>query len=216
MLAPILELMRTVIQDLILSLGYVGIAIVMFAENVFPPIPSELVMPFAGWLARDGRLDLVSCLVAGTVGTVAGAVVLYYVGTLVDEPVVRRFVRAYGRYWLLSDADVDRTFAYFQRHGRAVVFFGRMVPIVRSLISVPAGMNRMPMAPFLAYTTAGSLIWTTLLTIAGWILGESWDQIIWWVNQYERIFLVVGGVVGTWWLARLFLPRIRAARAAAR
>ncbi len=213
MLASVLEFVRTVIQETILSMGYVGIALVMFAENIFPPIPSELVMPFAGWLARDGKMDLVTSMVAGTSGSVAGAIVLYYLGAWANEPIIRRFVRAYGRYWLLTEEDVDRTMAFFARHGGAVTFFGRMIPIIRSLISVPAGMNRMPMVPFLVYTTAGSAIWTAALTIGGWILGENWPQIIGIVNQYERAFLVVMVIGAVAWFGRRLVPRLRAARA---
>ena len=213
MLGPLLELVRTAIQDTILSLGYVGIALVMFAENVFPPIPSELVMPFAGWLARDGKLGLIASMGAGTAGTVGGAVVLYYVGLFANEPVIRRFVRAYGRFWLLSEADVDRTLAFFDKHGTAVVFFGRMIPLIRSLISIPAGMNRMPMIPFLAYTTLGSAVWTAALTLGGWVLGENWEAIIGIVNQYERVFVIVGAFAGAYVVGQRLFPRLRAARA---
>ena len=192
MLGQLLEFVRTAIQETILTLGYAGIALVMFAENVFPPIPSELVMPFAGWLSRDGKMDLPSSIVAGTAGTVAGAVVLYYLGLVADEPIIRRFVRAHGRFWLLSEGDVDRTLAFFAKHGASVVFFGRMIPLIRSLISIPAGMNRMPMLPFLAYTTLGSAIWTAALTLGGWVLGENWEAIIGIVNTYERVFVAVG------------------------
>lgn len=212
MLAPLLEFVRTVIQDTILTLGYVGIAIVMFAENVFPPIPSELVMPFAGWLSRDGKMDLTSSIVAGTAGTVAGAVVLYYLGLVADEPIIRQFVRAYGRFWLLSEGDVDRTLAFFAKHGASVVFFGRMIPLIRSLISIPAGMNRMPMLPFLAYTTLGSAIWTAALTLGGWVLGENWEAIIGIVNTYERVFVAVGVIALVVFAVQRIAPRLRAAR----
>jgi membrane protein DedA with SNARE-associated domain len=213
MLGPLLELVRTAIQETILTLGYVGIALVMFAENVFPPIPSELVMPFAGWLARDGKMDLIASMVAGTVGTVGGAVVLYYLGVVADEPIIRRFVRTYGRFWLISEADVDRTLSFFERHGTAVVFFGRMIPLIRSLISIPAGMNRMPMVPFLVYTTLGSAIWTAALTLGGWVLGENWEAIIGIVNQYERIFIVAGGIAILYVAGQRLIPRLRTSRA---
>lgn len=213
MLGPLLELVRTAIQETILTLGYVGIALVMFAENVFPPIPSELVMPFAGWLARDGKMDLIASMVAGTVGTVGGAVVLYYLGVVADEPIIRRFVRTYGRFWLISEADVDRTLSFFERHGTAVVFFGRMIPLIRSLISIPAGMNRMPMVPFLVYTTLGSAIWTAALTLGGWMLGENWEAIIGIVNQYERIFIVAGGIAILYVAGQRLIPRLRTSRA---
>ena len=205
MLASVLEYVRILIQDIILTLGYTGIALVMLAENVFPPSPSELVMPFAGWLARDGKLDMTLSIIAGTTGAVAGAVILYYIGMYANEPIIRRFVRAYGRYWFMDERDVDRTLETFRKHGDAVVFFGRVIPLVRSLISVPAGMNRMPMGRFLVFTTAGSAIWTAILTIGGWYLGENWQAIIGMVNQYERAFLAVMGLAIVAWVARKIL-----------
>lgn len=209
MLASVLDFVRILIQDIILTLGYTGIALVMLAENVFPPIPSELVMPFAGWLARDGLLDMTLSIVAGTAGTVGGAVILYYIGVYADEPIIRRFVRAYGRYWFMDEQDVDRTLETFRKHGDAVVFFGRVIPLVRSLISVPAGMNRMPMGRFLVFTTAGSAIWTAVLTVGGWYLGENWVAIIGMVNQYERVFLAIMAITVIAWVAR----QMRASRA---
>jgi membrane protein DedA with SNARE-associated domain len=212
MLGQLLEFVRTAIQETILTLGYLGIALVMFAENVFPPIPSELVMPFAGWLARDGKMDLLGSMVAGTAGTVAGAIVLYYLGVVADEPIIRRFVRNYGRFWLVSESDIDRTLQFFDRHGSTVVFFGRMIPLIRSLISIPAGMNRMPMVPFLAYTTFGSAIWTAALTIGGWVLGDNWQLIIGIVNQYERLFLVSGAIAVVIFAGQRIVPRLRTVR----
>ena len=122
-----------------------------------------------------------------------------------NEPIIRRFVRAYGRYWFMDERDVDRTLETFRKHGDAVVFFGRVIPLVRSLISVPAGMNRMPMGRFLVFTTAGSAIWTAILTIGGWYLGENWQAIIGMVNQYERAFLAVMGLAIVAWVARKIL-----------
>lgn len=212
MLGQLLEFVRTAIQETILTLGYTGIALVMFAENVFPPIPSELVMPFAGWLARDGKMDLVASIFAGTAGTVAGAIVLYHLGVVADEPIIRRFVRNYGRFWLLSENDVDRTLRFFAQHGGAVVFFGRMIPLIRSLISIPAGMNRMPMIPFLVYTSLGSAIWTAALTVGGWVLGENWPMIIGIVNQYERLFVLSGVIAAVIVAGQRLAPRLRTAR----
>jgi membrane protein DedA with SNARE-associated domain len=113
---------------------------------------------------------------------------------------------------LLTESDVDRTLAFFEKHGAAVVFFGRMIPLIRSLISIPAGMNRMPMLPFLAYTTLGSTIWTAALTLGGWILGENWEAIIGIVNQYERAFVLVGAIALVVFAAQRLYPRLRAER----
>ncbi|HEY1011576.1 MAG TPA: DedA family protein [Herpetosiphonaceae bacterium] len=188
-MAEIMEWVRTTIDAIISALGYVGIALVMFAENVFPPIPSELVMPFAGFQVAEGKMSFILAVVAGTVGAVLGAVVLYFVGLWSDELIVRRFVRRFGSWFLLSEEDIDRTLGFFASRGEAVVFFGRLIPIVRSLISIPAGMNRMPMWRFLIWTTAGATIWNLALTTAGYYLGANWDAVLGFVKQYEHVVL---------------------------
>jgi len=199
------------IEQIIVALGYPGIAFVMFIENIFPPIPSEVVMPFAGFaLANRPELGLsfVGIVVAGTLGSVLGAVVLYYLGVWLDELVIRRFIRNYGRWFLLSEKDVDKTLSYFDRYGEWVVFFGRLIPIVRSLISVPAGMNRMPLIKFLIFTTLGSAIWTTALAYAGVLLGANWEQVIEWMDQYQKITLVLVAII----VVLFIVWRVRAMR----
>jgi len=190
-MAALLEQVRLIIEQIILALGYPGIAIVMFTENIFPPIPSELVMPFAGFLVGRGELNFFMTLAAGTLGAVLGAVVLYYIGLWADEPIVRRFIRRYGKFFLLSESDIDRVLTAFQRHGQAIVFFGRLIPIIRSLISLPAGMQRMPMLKFLFFTTLGATLWNIALLVGGVILGANWDQILGIVRQYETLTLIV-------------------------
>src|SRR5688572_23275867 len=132
------ELMETVriwIEQIILTLGYPGIALVMLIENLFPPIPSEVVMPFAGFLAQQGKLNLAGAIIAGTIGSVAGAVVLYYIGRWADEPVIRRFLRRWGRYVTITEEDLNQVLRVFHKYGQPIVFFGRLIPIIRSLIS---------------------------------------------------------------------------------
>lgn len=189
-MAEILEQLRVIIEHVIVGVGYPGIAVVMFAENVFPPIPSELVMPFAGFLVAQQRLSLVGILIAGTLGSVLGALALYYLGRWLDEPVIRALVRRYGRFLLIEERDLDRAMAFFARFGQMVVFFGRLVPVVRSLISIPAGMNRMPMGAFLLSTTLGTVLWNGLLAVIGLVLGEHWQAVLGLVKQYEKMTLL--------------------------
>ncbi len=188
------ELMETVrfwIQEIMNALGYPGIALIMLAENLFPPIPSELVMPLAGFLVAQGQFNFLGSIIAGTTGSVVGAVILYYIGLVAGEPLVRPFIRNYGKWFLLSEADLDRALTVFGRHGDVMVFTGRVIPIIRSLISLPAGMHRMPMGRFLILTTIGSAIWTTLLTVAGYILGANWELVVEFINDYQKVVLVV-------------------------
>ncbi|HQA67229.1 MAG TPA: DedA family protein [Aggregatilineales bacterium] len=190
-MAEILEFIRVVVESVILTLGYPGIALVMFIENIFPPIPSEVVIPFAGFLVERGEFSMVGVLASATVGVLIGAVVIYYIGVWADEPVVRGFVRRYGKWFFLSEEDIDRAMAFFDRYGEWVVFFGRLIPIIRSLISLPAGMNRMRLPRFLLFTALGSLIWNTVLGVAGYFLGANWERILDITDRYEKVWLVL-------------------------
>ncbi len=164
--------------DLIETLGPVGVGLTIFIETVVPPIPSEVVLSAAGVLINDGRMALVPTILFATLGSVLGAAVLYQVGRSLGP---RRSHAFLDRLPLVKTADVDRTFEWFERHDRPAVFFGRMVPIVRSFVSVPAGVVKMPWAQFLAYTTLGSLIWNSLLIGLGVALGDV-------VNDYLQYF----------------------------
>lgn len=190
-LSELLKGLQAWITAIITAIGYPGITFVMFAENLFPPIPSELVMPFAGFLVAQGQFNLVLTILAGTLGSVLGAIALYYIGMLAGEPLVRPFFRRFGKWFLLSEADLDKALGAFTRHGDLIVLGGRVIPIIRSLISLPAGMNRMPMGRFLIFTSLGSLVWTSILTVGGMLLGEAWEEIIGFVEVYQDVVLVV-------------------------
>lgn len=165
------------ILAIIEKLGLVGVALMMFLENVFPPIPSELIMPMAGFASAMGSMSLVAVIIAGTMGSVLGALPLYYLGTTLDEPRLMALTQKYGKYLLIKPDDIKNAQKWFDKYGKAVVFFGRMIPAIRSLISIPAGMNRMPMLPFLVLTAVGSAIWTSLLAYAGYVLGANYDKV---------------------------------------
>lgn len=193
-MAEILDKLSILIEDIIAALGYPGITLVMFLENIFPPIPSEIVMPFAGFLVADnGEMTFPGIVIAGTLGSVLGALVIYYVGVWADDLVIRRFIRRYGRYFTVSEQDLDRALSFFDRYGEAIVFFGRLIPIIRSLISLPAGMKRMPLRRFLLFTALGTAIWTALLSAAGVILKENWEDILTFIDTYQMVTLVVVG-----------------------
>lgn len=198
------------IKGVIEALGYPGIVLVMALENVFPPIPSELVMPLAGFMANEGTFNLLGVIIAGMIGSVLGALILYYLGAWANELVIRRFIRRWGRYAFISENDLDVSLGYFHRHGEAVIFFGRLIPLVRSLISIPAGMDRMPMSKFLFYTVLGTTIWSAILSYAGWVLKENYEVVAGYVERYQSVVLalIALGVLAFVYL-RIVKPRLK-------
>lgn len=178
------------ILAIIEKLGLVGVALMMFLENVFPPIPSELIMPAAGFAAAMGQMNIIAVIIAGTLGSVLGALPLYYFGTILDEKRLYALAEKYGKYVLVKPADITNAQAWFNKYGKSVVFFGRMIPAIRSLISIPAGMARMPMLPFLTLTAIGSAIWTTLLAYAGYVLGANYDMVESFISPISKIVVV--------------------------
>ena len=177
------------------KLGYIGVAAVLALESVFPPIPSEAVLPLTGFLVSQGRMNFVGALIAATVGSVVGALILYWLGYAWGEDRIRQFIKRYGRWMLLTEEDLDRSQEWFDHHGRTAVLIGRLAPLVRSLVSIPAGVTKMPLVTFTIYTTIGSALWNAVLIGAGWGLGESWTH----VQQYQQLFGY--GVLGALGLA---------------
>jgi membrane protein DedA with SNARE-associated domain len=146
-------------------------------ENVFPPIPSEAILPLAGFLAGEGRFWLPAVILAATLGAVAGGLILYYVAYVIGEQRIRRLIDRYGKWFAVSGADLDKANDWFDRHGTKAVMLCRMMPIVRSLVSLPAGLRRMQLAPFIIYTAIGSGLWNSLLIVLGWWLGDNWEKV---------------------------------------
>ncbi|MHA3891245.1 DedA family protein [Acinetobacter sp. GXMZU3951] len=155
------------------QLGYLGIALLMFLDNVFPPVPSEIIMPSAGYSASQGELVLFGVIIAGCIGSLIAAAVLYWVGYKFNHDAIFRFVDRYGKYFFIKSADVKTALDWFEHYGHRIVFFGRMVPAVRSLISIPAGMSHMPFWKFMFYSSLGTIIWTTFLACVGFYFGEN-------------------------------------------
>ena len=176
--------------------GLLGVTVMMFLENVFPPIPSELIMPAAGFAAAMGKMNLVLVIIAGTLGSVLGALPLYYLGTVFDEKRLFSLAEKYGKYVLVKPSDVTNAQDWFHKYGKTVIFFGRMIPAIRSLISIPAGMARMPLLPFLVLTAIGSAIWTTILAYAGYILGANYEQVEAFIEPISKIVVIVVLCIG--------------------
>ena len=183
--------------ELVGAWGYWGVVLLMFLENVVPPIPSELIMPLAGYQAGrdggDGGMRFWGVVAAGTAGSVLGALPLYGLGRGVGEERLRRWVGRHGHWLAVSTGDLDKGRDWFARRGGMAVLLCRLVPGVRSLISIPAGVHRMPMVPFLLYSTIGTALWAGLLAYAGMLLGQNYRQVERWVGPIT--YLVLGGIV---------------------
>ncbi len=172
------------------SMGYLGIGLLMFLENLFPPIPSELIMPLAGFTASKGDMQLAPAIAAGTIGTILGALPWYYAGKLLSEERLKHLADKYGKWITVSGADIDKSNRWFNRHGNKAVFLCRLVPGVRTLISLPAGINNMPLIPFLAYSTGGTILWVSFLTLAGYKLAENYERVEQYLAPVSKIVAV--------------------------
>lgn len=159
------------------STGYAGIVMLMFIENVFPPIPSEFIMPLAGFMVKRGEFSLAGVIAAGAIGSVLGALPLYYLGKKIGEERLKELADKHGRWLTVSRGDIEGAKHWFDRHGGAAVLFCRLIPGVRSLISIPAGIDEMNLAAFLIYTTLGSTAWTALLAGLGYFLSSNFKQV---------------------------------------
>jgi len=178
------------VLDVIGALGYIGLALLLVAENLFPPIPSEVVLPLAGFLVGRGDLSLWGAIFAATFGSVAGALVLYGLGRWGG----RRLVLRYGQWLRVDEKGLKDAEGWFRRYGDWVVLFARVVPVARSIVSIPAGTMKMPMLRFVLLTTLGSAVWNSILIGAGVVLGANWQAVEGWMGSYSDVVLIVGTV----------------------
>ncbi len=177
------------ITNTISSLGYLGIGMLMLLENLFPPIPSELIMPLAGFTVAQGKMDFAPVIVSGVLGTVVGALPWYYAGKFLGEQRLNNWADKYGRWLSISSKDIKKATSWFDKHDGKAVFFCRLVPGVRTLISLPAGISRMHLLPFLLYSTLGTLVWVSLLTYAGYALGKNYHLVEKYLDPISKIVL---------------------------
>ena len=195
-----------VITDVMSALGEIGVGVLVLLETVFPPIPSEVVLPLAGFLSQQGEMNAVLVLALATLGSFIGALLLYLLGAKLGE---ERVVRGLSRLPLVDRDDFERAARWFHRHGRSAVFFGRLIPGVRSLISLPAGAEHMPLATFTLFTVAGSLLWNVLLIGLGYFLGTQYHL----VDQYSQYFDLLLYAALAAFLGWLIFRRVRRRRA---
>ncbi len=185
------EFLVTFAIDAVSTLGYPGIISIMALENIFPPIPSEAVMPLAGFLVTTGRFTLLPTIICGVIGSIIGAIILYYFGVIFSGDKIRTFLDNYGKYFMTSTEDLDAAEKWFTNYGYWAVLIARVIPIVRSIISIPAGFTKMPMGKFLALTTLGTAAWTAFLTVLGVILGENWNKVGPTLQKFDYLVLVI-------------------------
>ncbi|RRD61890.1 DedA family protein [Leucobacter sp. OH1287] len=198
------------IVGLMNAIGAPGVGIGIAIESIFPPIPSEVLLPLAGFTAAQpgGGFGPVSAIIWATIGSLVGALFLYWIGYTIDHD---RTVKLFEKLPLVDGSDVTKTIAWFQKNGAKAVFFGRMLPLFRSLISIPAGIERMPLLKFVLLTTSGSLLWNTLWILAGYFLGENWEAVSHFIDTFK--YLVIGIVVlllGFWLFRKIRARRARA------
>lgn len=194
------------IIDFMTQFGYFGVFLLIMLENLFPPIPSEVILTFGGFMTTHSEMTRIGVIGAATVGSVIGAMVLYSIGLLIDVSVLERFVDRFGPMLRLTRKDVRRAEEWFNKFGSWTVFFCRLVPLIRSLISIPAGMAKMNFPLFLLLTAIGSLIWNTILVSVGVAVGANWELIVHYMDIYSYIvylILALSGVAICLWYIRV-------------
>jgi membrane protein DedA with SNARE-associated domain len=180
------------------TFGYLGIFLLIALENIFPPIPSEVILTFGGFMTTESSLSKIGVIFFSTLGSVIGAIILFWIGTLLDVKTLEKIVDRWGHFLRLTKKDVHKADEWFSKYGVWTVFFCRLIPLIRSLISIPAGMARMNFWIFLLFTTLGSLIWNTILVLVGASVGASWEKIVEYMDVYSSIIygiLAIGLVV---------------------
>ena len=200
MLEKIIAVLATWIMGVISSLGYGGIVLLMGIESACIPLPSEIIMPFAGFLVFKGEMTLWGVALAGALGCVVGSIPAYYLGMYGGRPLVEK----YGKWVLISHKDLNWADKAFEKHGEIIIFIGRLLPAVRTFIAFPAGVARMNMTKFVVYTFVGSLIWCYLLALAGFKMGENWESLKVYFHEFHYVIAAAGAVFVVWYLRRHF------------
>jgi membrane protein DedA with SNARE-associated domain len=204
-----LDSLATFVTDLVESLGYPGVALLVAVENVFPPIPSEVVLPLAGFVAGRGDASLFGMIIAATIGSVVGAWALYGIAAAIGEARLHAFVVRYGRWFGLKEADLVRAEEWFDRRATTAVLLGRCIPLIRSIVSIPAGFRRMEPVRFTVLTALGSAVWNTALMVAGAILGDRWERVGSVVGLLQAVVIIVVVALVAWFVWKRFVqPRL--------
>lgn len=201
--------METWITSIMADFGYIGIFVLIMVENLFPPIPSEIILTFGGFMTTVTSLNVVMVIIVATLGSVVGAILLYKVASYFGKERLTKIVLKYGRILRLKESDIERAENFFLKYGSWAVFLCRMIPLIRSLISIPAGMTKMKMLRFLILTTAGSLLWNTVLIGLGAMLGESWSEIVVFMDSFSTIIYSIIAILVVVGLGFFFRARFK-------
>ncbi|EAE8945293.1 DedA family protein [Listeria monocytogenes] len=201
--------METWITSIMADFGYIGIFVLIMVENLFPPIPSEIILTFGGFMTTVTSLNVVMVIIVATLGSVVGAILLYKVASYFGKERLTKIVLKYGRILRLKESDIERAESFFLKYGSWAVFLCRVIPLIRSLISIPAGMTKMKMSRFLILTTAGSLLWNTVLIGLGAVLGESWNEIVVFMDSFSTIIYSVIAILVVVGLGFFFRARFK-------
>jgi len=174
------------------NFGYIGICLLILVENVFPPIPSEVILTFGGFMTTQSEMTVIGVIIISTIGSVLGAIILYLVGRLLNKDVIEKWLDGkVGRILRFKREDVEKANSWFEKKGKLTVLFCRCIPIVRSLISIPAGMSKMAFVPFILLTTLGSAVWNTVLVVLGNVAGNSWEKISHIIDKFSDVILII-------------------------
>lgn len=195
MLSQLLAPVTSTISDLILQFNYLGLIAVTFIENIIAPIPSEFVFPWAGFLAAQGKMNIWLIALAGAVGSLAAALTLYWLGSRFNGPKTRQFVNKYGRFLFIKLEDLEKAEKWFEKYGPWTVLIFRMIPLARTIVSIPAGFVKMNVLTFGILTFIGTFLWSLALTYAGFLLGENWESVAQILGKYQKVVLVIIGVI---------------------
>jgi membrane protein DedA with SNARE-associated domain len=193
------------ITEFMEQFGYLGVFLMIALENVFPPIPSEVILTFGGFMTTYTELTVIGVIIAATLGSVVGAVILYWIGYLLNVDKLEKIIDRWGHILRVSKEDIRKADAWFDKYGYWTVLFCRMIPLIRSLISIPAGMSGMKFPMFLVFTTIGTLIWNIILVLVGAAVGESWEKIVEFMDVYSNItyaLISLGGILFLVWFFR--------------
>ncbi|MBI4991077.1 DedA family protein [Candidatus Gottesmanbacteria bacterium] len=197
-----LEILASWIINFISTSGYLGVFFLMLIESALIPMPSEVTMPFSGFLVQQGKFNLWIVVFAGTLGNLFGSLLAYFIGSWGQETVVRKLIRNWGKYVLISEHEFNRSEKWFLKYGELIVFASRLLPAVRTYISLPAGIAKMNLTKFVLYTTLGSFIWSLILAYIGVILGSRWTSLSSFFHSFDAIIVIAGVVLAGWYIKR--------------